>query len=112
MRSESHRSGIQSWEPQNATGMRPERVAHPEREKRTRNFRLELQSFRGRQQVFFVATLLLSPSAPINVSPKALDARKVLSPRSSGTSTSREAGTRRVPTSSRLAARRSRSGPP
>ncbi len=112
MRSESHRSGIQSWEPQNATGLRPERVAHPEWKKRARNFRLELQSFRGRQQVFFVATPPLSPSAHINVSPKGLDARKVLSPRSSGISTSPQAGTRRAPTSSRLAARRSRSGPP
>ncbi len=80
MRSESHRSGIQSWEPQNATGLRPERVAHPEWKKRARNFHLELQSFRGRQQVFFVATPPLSPSAHINVSPKGLDARKVLSP--------------------------------
>ncbi|HUZ79373.1 MAG TPA: pyridoxamine 5'-phosphate oxidase family protein [Thermoplasmata archaeon] len=39
----------------------------------------ELQSFLGRQHVFFVATAPLSPSTHINVSPKGLETLKVLS---------------------------------
>lgn len=44
----------------------------------------DLQAFLERQHVFFVATAPLSPDAHVNVSPKGLDALKVLSPHEIG----------------------------